>query len=116
MDSHHTVNLLNERSREHGIISDVLLKVDCGYHRCGVNPDSITSIKLVQKIVESSHLRFRGILTHAGHSYSVKNFEQLKEVAQQEQQVMVNFANKLENERELLRFDLATMFSMITPK
>lgn len=114
VDSHHTVNLLNERSREHGIISDVLLKVDCGYHRCGVNPDSITSIKLVQKIVESSHLRFRGILTHAGHSYSVKNFEQLKEVAQQEQQVMVNFANKLENENNRFTPEIVSVGSTPT--
>ncbi|TFG34182.1 hypothetical protein EU527_04850 [Candidatus Thorarchaeota archaeon] len=114
VDNHQAIETLDERSKEHGSISDVLLKVDCGYHRCGVDPDSYSAIKLVKKIVESNHLRFRGILTHAGHSYDAKTIEQVKKIAHQEQQVMVNFATKLENENESFKPEIVSIGSTPT--
>ena len=114
VDSQFSIKVLNDRYREFGAIADVLLKVDCGYHRCGVNPQSNSSIKLVQRIVDSSHLRFRGILTHAGHSYATRNSRQIEEIAHQEQQVMVDFANKLESENKNFKPEVVSIGSTPT--
>lgn len=114
LDSMRAIELLAKKSKERDIISDVLLKIDCGYHRCGVDPNSYTSIKLVHKIVESSHLRFRGILTHAGHSYSAESIEQGKRIAKQEQQAMVDFVIKLNNEGRELKPEIVSIGSTPT--
>ncbi len=77
---------------------DVMVKVDCGLHRCGVDPASNTAVSLVKKINENSNLRFKGILTHAGHSYNAKSVDEIKRIAQQEQEVMARFAKTLRRE------------------
>ena len=114
VDSHHAVKALEEKSKKNDIVVEVLMKVDCGYHRCGVNPESHDSIKLVQRIVESSHLRFKGILTHAGHSYNAKTPQQVKEIVKQEQEVMVKFARKLEHEERNLKPEIVSIGSTPT--
>lgn len=78
---------------------DVLVKVDCGYPRCGVDPETPAAIHLVKKIVENPNLQFKGILTHAGHSYDATSVSEIKRVAEQEQKVMVKFASTLKTER-----------------
>ena len=71
------------------------LKVDCGYHRAGVDPERDESIDLARRIRDSSHVSFQGILTHAGHSYYGKNQGEIRSVADQERSVMVKFAERL---------------------
>lgn len=76
---------------------DVWVKVDCGYHRCGVDPESDTLGELVRRIgdKQSSGLRFAGLLTHAGHSYHAKGREAVAAVASTERDVMVRAASRL---------------------
>jgi len=50
----------------------VFLDVDPGYHRSGVQPQSAEAMQLAQRLVQSPHVLFRGIYTHAGHSYLCK--------------------------------------------
>ncbi|HEV7902824.1 MAG TPA: alanine racemase, partial [Pyrinomonadaceae bacterium] len=45
-----------------------------------------------------SHLRFAGILTHAGHSYHSRTLEELQRIARHERDVMVEFAAALRRE------------------
>jgi D-serine deaminase-like pyridoxal phosphate-dependent protein len=71
------------------------LKVDCGYHRAGVDPTKPESVQLVEQIQASKQIHFKGILTHAGHSYHCRNREEIIGVAQQERDVMVKFAARL---------------------
>jgi D-serine deaminase-like pyridoxal phosphate-dependent protein len=73
----------------------VWLKVDCGYHRAGIDPEERLGLDLAQRIRESSNLIFDGILTHSGHAYKATGFDGLKRVAEQERSVMVAFANRL---------------------
>jgi D-serine deaminase-like pyridoxal phosphate-dependent protein len=84
--------------KEVGIVLDVLVKVDCGYPRCGIDPETPAAVTLVRKIHENPHLNFKGILTHAGHSYNVTTVAEVKRIAKQEQDVMIRFANKLKGE------------------
>lgn len=89
---------LNEASRNAGVTLDVFLKVDCGYHRCGVEPHQPEAFEIPKRIVESPHLRFAGILTHAGHSYNAPTKAQLLEIARHERDSMREFARALREE------------------
>jgi D-serine deaminase-like pyridoxal phosphate-dependent protein len=73
----------------------VWLKVDCGYHRAGVDPKSQLAEQLVQSLTESRNLVFDGVLTHSGHSYDAHNRAEILVVAEQERSVMVEFAERM---------------------
>ncbi len=76
----------------------VFLKVDCGYHRAGVDPDGDYALEVARALCGARDLAFEGILTHAGHSYRRRGREALLEVARQERDVMVTFADRLRGE------------------
>lgn len=76
----------------------VWLKVDCGYHRAGVDPDSPLAGPLARRLADSTNLRFDGLLTHSGHAYKVSSATELGAVAEQERQVMTRFADSLRRE------------------
>jgi D-serine deaminase-like pyridoxal phosphate-dependent protein len=73
----------------------VWLKVDCGYHRAGVDPSSTYAEDLACSLSKSDAIQFDGILTHAGHSYFAHSMEEIVEIAEQERSLMVNFAQWL---------------------
>ncbi|MHA2140529.1 MAG: alanine racemase [Candidatus Thorarchaeota archaeon] len=81
---------------------DVLLKVDCNYHRSGVDPSKKGSLALAEKINKARGLNFAGILTHGGHSYYAKTPEEIKAVADEEQRVMLKFAKDLKKRKKAL--------------
>jgi D-serine deaminase-like pyridoxal phosphate-dependent protein len=86
---------LNEAARRAGVTLDLFLKVDCGYHRCGVEPSSPEAHEIPRRIARSSNLRFAGILTHAGHSYHCRSREEVLTVARHERDLMTAFAARL---------------------
>ncbi|MBA3804195.1 MAG: alanine racemase, partial [Acidobacteria bacterium] len=88
-------SLLNETARRAGVTLDIFLKVDCGYHRCGVEPSSPKASEIPRRIADSSNLRFAGILTHAGHSYHCRSREDVLRVARYERDTMTEFAAHL---------------------
>src|SRR5438046_1658745 len=47
---------------------DVLVKVDVGFHRCGIDPNG-DALGFVQAVAAMPGLRLRGLLSHAGHAY-----------------------------------------------
>ena len=73
----------------------VWLKIDCGYHRAGVDPDSDLALELARRLDLSSHLTFDGVLTHSGHAYHVTGRRRLAAVAEQERSVMHGCAERL---------------------
>src|SRR5438105_2883652 len=76
-DDSEVPRLLNEAARRAGLVLDLFLKIDCGYHRCGVEPDRPEALEIPRLISEARALRFAGILTHAGHSYHAPSREEL---------------------------------------
>ena len=86
---------LNHAARAANVKLDLFLKVDCGYHRCGVEPERREAYEIPRRIMDASHLRFSGILTHAGHSYHSRSLEELRALARHERDVMVEFAAAL---------------------
>ncbi len=87
--------LLDEAARRAGITLDLFLKVDCGYHRCGVEPDRPEAREIPRLIDAAKNLRFAGILTHAGHSYNCANRDELLALARHERDLMAEFAEDL---------------------
>ncbi|HYO14983.1 MAG TPA: alanine racemase [Thermoanaerobaculia bacterium] len=81
-----------------GMPLHVWLKVDCGYHRAGVDPGSPWGPDLARRIADSPRLTFDGILTHSGHAYSGGSREEVAAVAEEERRVMADFAARLRGE------------------
>lgn len=79
-------------------VFDVFLKVDCGYHRAGVDPDSPDSVRLALALARSERVRFQGLLTHAGHSYNARDVEDIRRVAAEESGVLTRFRALLASE------------------
>lgn len=73
----------------------VWMKVDCGYHRAGVDPASPMALALAETLHGSSKLQFAGLLTHAGHAYNTRCLDDLAAVAEQERSCLVNLAELL---------------------
>ncbi len=73
----------------------VWLKVDCGYHRAGVDPQAPLAEQLVRALVESRSIEFDGILSHSGHAYAGKSRNEIFSVAHQERDVMIDFADAM---------------------
>jgi len=71
---------------------DVLVKVDVGFHRCGVDPDSPRALQTVKEVAALPGLRFRGILSHAGHSYTAASVHDIAAVADREITILRSLA------------------------
>lgn len=71
------------------------LKVDCGYHRSGVDPQSDEAFQIARRIHESSHLDLKGILTHGGQSYQARGPQEIRQAAHQEACLMGEFYREL---------------------
>lgn len=73
----------------------VWLKVDCGYHRAGVDPHSPLARELAQRLASSPCLVFDGILSHSGHAYAGRHQAAVRAAAEEERRVMVELAAQL---------------------
>lgn len=70
---------------------DVFLKIDCGYHRAGVDPDNPDSARLALAMAQSERVHFQGVLTHAGHSYDARDAEDIRRIAAAESSSLSRF-------------------------
>jgi D-serine deaminase-like pyridoxal phosphate-dependent protein len=66
---------------------DVLIKVDVGFHRCGIDPDG-DALGFVQRVSALPGLRLRGLLSHAGHGYQASSDDELRAVAHREAEIL----------------------------
>jgi D-serine deaminase-like pyridoxal phosphate-dependent protein len=65
-----------EKHLEHPI--DIYLKIDTGYHRCGILSAKEEEIeKLLRILARSKKMQFKGFLTHAGHTYKAGNPDEI---------------------------------------
>jgi len=67
---------------------DVLVKVDVGFHRCGIDPDERSALDFIRTVASLRGLRLRGLLSHAGHGYHATNEEELCGVAAREAEIL----------------------------
>jgi D-serine deaminase-like pyridoxal phosphate-dependent protein len=76
---------------------DVLVKVDVGFHRCGIDPDRTDAAELVARIAELPGLRFRGLLSHAGHAYGAASESETAAIAGAEARLLTELAAQVGN-------------------
>jgi D-serine deaminase-like pyridoxal phosphate-dependent protein len=72
---------------------DVLVKVDVGFHRCGIDPDR-AALDFVQAIHAMPGLGLRGLLSHAGHSYLAASETELGAIAVREVEILTDLARR----------------------
>jgi len=89
---------LNDAAKSANVRLNLFLKVDCGYHRCGVEPTNQEAFEIPRRITDASNLDFAGILTHAGHGYNCQTKAELLALAQHERDVMADFGEALRRE------------------
>jgi D-serine deaminase-like pyridoxal phosphate-dependent protein len=95
IDSGEAIQHLEQACKALGASIHVWLKVDCGYHRAGVDPASPLAEDLVRDLAESKLLLFDGILSHSGHAYNGTTRDEILQAANQEREVMVAFARRM---------------------
>jgi D-serine deaminase-like pyridoxal phosphate-dependent protein len=91
LDSEATLRAIEAFAASHSVTFDVFLKVDCGYHRAGVDPESPDSARLAIALARSEAVRFQGLLTHAGHSYNARNPDEIGRIAAEESGSLTRF-------------------------
>ncbi len=56
----------------------VFIKIDTGYHRTGIPAEEVAEIdSLVDELINQERVRFKGFLTHAGHTYQAHSREEI---------------------------------------
>ncbi|MBC7359684.1 MAG: alanine racemase [Desulfacinum sp.] len=74
----------------------LFIKVDSGYHRTGVDPDDHTVMeRFAEELAACRRVRFRGLLTHAGHSYKARSKDQIQAVHRQSLAAMARVKDAL---------------------
>ena len=88
----------------------LLIEIDCGDNRGGLQPDS-REILQIAEVIRDSNASLEGVLTHAGHSYRVNNPGAIEDIAIQERDAVVRAASRLRS----AGFDLNTVSVGSTP-
>ena len=71
---------------------DVLVKVDVGFHRCGINPAVPGAVDFLERISRMPGLTLRGILAHAGHGYQASSEADAERIAVEEARMLNDIA------------------------
>lgn len=74
---------------------DVLVKVDVGLHRCGIDPGAPGAVDFVGAIAAMPGLRLRGLLSHAGQGYHAASEDDLRAVASEEAGILAALRDRV---------------------
>ena len=86
---------LEEASAVHGVRFPVWVEIDSGAHRTGLRPDAPETLLLIRSVADSRRVRFEGLLTHAGHSYTALTASERSYVAREEIEALVRLRRRL---------------------
>jgi D-serine deaminase-like pyridoxal phosphate-dependent protein len=85
----------SEAMTKAGRTLDVLAKIDVGFHRCGFDPGRLAIVETLRTIAGLPGLNFRGLLSHAGHSYLAGSEEEIAHIAETEVGILGGLAAAL---------------------
>lgn len=74
---------------------EILIKVDVGLHRCGVDPASGLARELALRLHDQASTIFAGLLSHAGQAYAAAGPDEVKQIAEAERTIMTSLAKDL---------------------
>lgn len=96
VDSVEGAQMLAAPFRAAGRTLEVMLKVDSGLHRVGVEPGAAGDV--ARRIAGVPGLRLRGVFTHAGHAYAGETPEAVAGVGRSEGQILAGVAEALQKD------------------
>jgi D-serine deaminase-like pyridoxal phosphate-dependent protein len=73
---------------------DVLVKVDVGFHRCGIDPSATDALTMIRGVAALPGVRLKGLLSHAGHAYHAHSEDELRSMAEHESMAMRALASR----------------------
>lgn len=82
----------------HNCALDFLIEIDCGEHRSGLLPESEEVAAIARVLNEAAHTHFKGVMTHAGHSYGAADIAEVVRIAEDERRAVVDTAAMLAGE------------------
>lgn len=97
-DSRHGLEAIERSAHLLGFPVDVLVKIDVGLHRCGLPENSPELLPLARSADRSRSIRFRGVISHAGHSYAAASREEAAAIACEEREIMLRVREHLERD------------------
>ena len=74
---------------------DVLVKIDVGFHRCGVDPETTDAVDFVARVAELPGLTLKGLLSHAGHAYGAGSEAEVSAIARREAEMLTTLRDRL---------------------
>ncbi|SEH19893.1 D-serine deaminase, pyridoxal phosphate-dependent [Sphingopyxis sp. YR583] len=96
VDDHDAAALIGQTAAALDARFGVLIEVDCGEHRSGVEPASPALLKVADAIASAApYLELMGIMSHAGHSYAFAESEPVRALAEIERFAAVSSADYL---------------------
>jgi len=84
----------SDAARRRGCRLDVLIKVDVGFHRCGIDPHAETAAQTVRDIARLPGLNFHGLLSHAGQAYDAASEADVRSIAAEEAALLRHLASE----------------------
>ncbi|WP_353893282.1 alanine racemase [Proteinivorax hydrogeniformans] len=96
VDSIEGVELAEQRCRLKKRPLKVLVKVNTGLNRCGVDTTE-EAYKLAESLTQKKHLEFIGLITHAGHAYGAESNNDVREIANEEVEKLLEAKGYIEN-------------------
>jgi D-serine deaminase-like pyridoxal phosphate-dependent protein len=91
-----TAEALLAYARQHDARFAILIEIDTGQHRAGLDPEAPELIELARSLDAPPHVRLAGVLGHAGHSYHAKGAAAIAVVAEEERAKLVRAAARIE--------------------
>ncbi len=93
-DSLEIAGIIAAEANKCGIKYKLLIEIDCGDNRGGLQPASEELLSIAELLTKSA-AHFQGVLTHAGHSYGVNTTTAVERIAEQEREAVVGAATRL---------------------
>lgn len=72
---------------------EVLVKIDVGTHRCGIDPTQRDAVAFITQVSQMPGLDLRGLLSHAGHSYAAASLDAIAAIARDEAAMMARLVD-----------------------
>jgi D-serine deaminase-like pyridoxal phosphate-dependent protein len=91
VDDPDNVAALSRAAKERGVTIGVLVEVDVGMSRCGVNgPEA--ALRLVRQVLDRPGLEFRGLMGYEGHAMGIKDAVEREEACRKAMQQVTEAA------------------------
>jgi D-serine deaminase-like pyridoxal phosphate-dependent protein len=95
VDSVEAARAVAAKARETGDAIPTLIEIDCDGHRAGVTLERADDLVAIGRVLHDGGAQLRGVLTHAGESYSCRSLAEITAMAERERAAAVGCAQVL---------------------